>query len=1130
MPLTIISLNIQGLSSEKKRSLLKVWLAHTPHDVILLQELHITQRKSLRSLEEFFPEYNIYCSLGTWSAGGSLIMVKKKHSVVDSGTDSSGRLVFIKVIFNSTPVVIANIYAPAQITDRCEFFKELLLYIPSTKWLVLGGDFNCAPDPRLDRNHCGVQTDTLSYPILLHNVVHPLILTELFRSKYPRKITFSFHSEARDSHSRIDLFFSSEIVRKCTQDIYYSSAGLSDHDSLVLQINVPPRTGETSSRWICNPLVISRPSFMEKFLMIWDVFVKTNDFNTPVWWGDFKTSLTLLLQDEQTQMNKEKRYDLHRLQNEYRFRSHDTSEENLNRLESIRREIHRLLEEKIRINLSKHQEQNTKALSNLAKTRFDCSRSNQNRIPFLDHPSKGRVTDDNDILEVASNFYKELYDVKPIDTSCWNELFGDIPTLKQSDMNALEREITYSECYEALNTMPIGRTPGDDGITVEIWRKIFPIIGNHYVRMINDAKSSGLFHDGFLNALLTLLKKNNMDNGSMKNYRPLSLTNIDYKLLSKVLSSRLRKVLGSIIHLDQSCGIPGRTIQDNVHLIRSIISSHSMKRQPIGLIQWDQEKAYDRINHQYLLETLNRFGFGPQFIKWIRLLYTNATFQIKMNNALSKKISFNSGVRQGCPLSGGLYVLCIEPLLYSIRRNPRIPGVIPPGGQYPAVVQSIFNTDSISTVVVKLSAYADDVCTMAYGIDDEHETLKMFDNYNRCSGGKTNQNKTSILWISNWLEPPPFHAKIEREYATFLGIPIDITGKLPSNELSKVGANVKKLLGLWSSIRLSLLDRSIILRTFVLSKITYIFSSMMIPKKTIDCIQKDINRFFWHKRHPAMKIITCIGKKEAGGFALVHLQSMIKSYRIKCGLKVVLHTPRLWKFYAYQHSAVKLRPFAPWIWSNLVPHYEDINDFFNEVALFSAQWFKKMGIAPIKQDEPSIYWQLVNFHVFQHPVCYDRVPHLSNNDTFKIIHQSRLPPLIIEFWILLSNYGINTRSRFGKTTNEKQCFFCASSETLPHLFIQCPFFDELFNMMSSYVHRVSGLPTTRTSDEIIYLKIILSIKPKIIRRQVAYIIGNYLYAIYLYRTDMANGNAHRNCLKCLTIFQSNMKYSPYENG
>ncbi|CAF4810275.1 unnamed protein product, partial [Rotaria sp. Silwood2] len=169
----------------------------------------------------------------------------------------------------------------------------------------------------------------------------------------------------------------------------------------------------------------------------------------------------------------------------------------------------------------------------------------------------------------------------------------------------------------------------------------------------------------------------------------------------------------------------------------------SRNHEPIGVVQWDQEKAFDRINHDYLVELLRRFGFGRDFISWIKLLYTNATFRIKINNAISDSIPFKSGVRQGCSLSGNLFVICLEPLLHNIRRNPRIPGVIPPGGQYPAVIKSIFNGPSANTTI-KLSAYADDVTTIVFSVDDECSTKATFQLYNKASGGKTNEDKTLI--------------------------------------------------------------------------------------------------------------------------------------------------------------------------------------------------------------------------------------------------------------------------------------------------------------------------------------------------------------------------------------------------
>ena len=126
-------------------------------------------------------------------------------------------------------------------------------------------------------------------------MVHPLLLTEIFRFKHPRRTVYSFHIESTDTHSRIDLFFGSQMVRENTQKIFYSPVRISDHDCLTIQFKIPTFKGKGHRRWICNARVIQRSTFMEKFSKMWNIFVKTADFNTTIWWSDFKASLTILL-------------------------------------------------------------------------------------------------------------------------------------------------------------------------------------------------------------------------------------------------------------------------------------------------------------------------------------------------------------------------------------------------------------------------------------------------------------------------------------------------------------------------------------------------------------------------------------------------------------------------------------------------------------------------------------------------------------------------------------------------------------------------------------------------------------------------------------------------------------------
>ena len=143
--------------------------------------------------------------------------------------------------------------------------------------------------------------------------------------------------------------------------------------------------------------------------------------------------------------------------------------------------------------------------------------------------------------------------------------------------------------------------------------------------------------------------------------------------MCKALANRLKVVLPSIIHSSQTA-VFGRQIDQTVHLVRDLIALANKEDDTAAFIFLDQEKAFDRVNHKFLFKVMRSFGFGDSFIHWIHLLYSNATAVLNINGFLSKPISFDRGVRQGCPLSSFLYVMVIEVLALQLRGNPNIVG------------------------------------------------------------------------------------------------------------------------------------------------------------------------------------------------------------------------------------------------------------------------------------------------------------------------------------------------------------------------------------------------------------------------------------------------------------------------
>ena len=235
--------------------------------------------------------------------------------------------------------------------------------------------------------------------------------------------------------------------------------------------------------------------------------------------------------------------------------------------------------------------------------------------------------------------------------------------------------------------------------------------------------------------MISLLFKKG-DRTQLKNWRPITLLNTDYKILTKALANRLQRVLPSTIHTDQTASIKGRTINDNIRLIQDVISYANEKKLPLAVISVDQLKAFDRVAHEFLFESLERFGFGPDFIRWIKTIYNSVSSSVKTNGWLTSSITLERGLRQGCALSMPLYVLTAETMATKIRENSKIRGLQPPASQEE----------------LKLSQYADDTTLLLTDDESITEAFTIFDLYERAAGTKINTEKFKGLWCGSYSE------------------------------------------------------------------------------------------------------------------------------------------------------------------------------------------------------------------------------------------------------------------------------------------------------------------------------------------------------------------------------------------
>lgn len=346
----------------------------------------------------------------------------------------------------------------------------------------------------------------------------------------------------------------------------------------------------------------------------------------------------------------------------------------------------------------------------------------------------GRVTTDpTEMRQHAVDFYGSLFRREDGDGDSMDQLLQGLPQLTSEDRAVLDASISLEELTAAVTKMASGKAPGLDGLPAEFYKHFWKVLGADLWEVLQESSQIGLMPPSCRHAVLSLLPKKG-DLALLKNWRPVALLCTDYKLLSKVLANRLKNFLDLIIHRDQSYCIPDRSIFDNLFLIRDLWDICKLCNIDAGLISLDQEKAFDRVDHGFLLSTLRAFGFGEGFLSHLSLLYKDALCSVKVGGGLSCPVEVQRGIRQGCPISGQLYSLAIEPLLHTLRS--RLSGLMLPGmPQRPPMV---------------VSAYADDVSVLIRSQRDVEHLGDVLSLFQRASSARVNWGKSEAVLVGQW--------------------------------------------------------------------------------------------------------------------------------------------------------------------------------------------------------------------------------------------------------------------------------------------------------------------------------------------------------------------------------------------
>ena len=279
----------------------------------------------------------------------------------------------------------------------------------------------------------------------------------------------------------------------------------------------------------------------------------------------------------------------------------------------------------------------------------------------------------------------------------------------------------------------------------------------------------------------------------------------------------------------------------------------------------DFEKAFDSLNWNFMMQALKCVNFGPKFIKWIKVIYTDISSCIINNGKTGKYFPVARGVRQGDPLSPYLFILVTEFLANRIRSNNDIKGFI------------------VNKNEIKITMYADD--TTAF-LADKQSAKCLFaelDQFRKASGLKINMEKTEGLWLGSKVNSKenPFGITWSSEPIKALGIYFSYDTKAAEN--ANFADKIKQLerqLHWWKARDLSLMGRILIVKTLGLSKFSFLASVVHTPGWVIKRVNSCIFHYIWKGKSDKVKRDIMIQDYHKGGYNMVDLQMVVHSAQL----------------------------------------------------------------------------------------------------------------------------------------------------------------------------------------------------------------------------------------------------------
>eukprot|EP00253_Pinus_taeda_P024397 PITA_24397 len=576
------------------------------------------------------------------TAGGILTLWNpQKVSIIDAEASRNYLSVIIQPVGVSDTFLITNVYVPQRIYEKLKFLESLVdlrSRHEEIPW-VMGGDFNMIKSllekkggtRMLSKDSVVFQSFTEDMK-LVDSEMHNDLLTWNNKRGGDAQVT-----------SKLDIFLISEELMLVNKEITTSVLPFGGFDHWPIQLEIK---GIDSPR--------NRPF---RFDNIWP---SHPDFNSNIekWWS------------KDLQIQGTKMFLLHKRLKHIRLKLKEWNKKYFGNIfvdkESAEIKLQELNQaliidgfDKVK---SEQVDKHNQEWEILCKQEEIFWRQ-KSRVQWL------KKTSHKNIEAVLVQHFKGIKKENNLDIDqCIKEITKNIPKMVSREDNFnLNKLVTKEEVSEVIRDMHNGKALGPNGFNVDFFKACWNVVKQDILNVVEDSRRSRTILKALNTSFISLIPKQDLVLTS-NTFRPIALCNVVYKIISKILASKLKPLLPSLISGEQSSYVEGRQILNNIIQAHEVVHMLTSKMQAGMIMQLDIAKAYDEVNWIYMKKVLIAFGFDHNWARWVMALVTSSSFSILVNGSPSEIFTPSRGLRQGDPLSPFLFILMMEGLGRSINQ------------------------------------------------------------------------------------------------------------------------------------------------------------------------------------------------------------------------------------------------------------------------------------------------------------------------------------------------------------------------------------------------------------------------------------------------------------------------------